>query len=417
MSIIATLEHLYDMREEEIERWLAQKRAEAAPFVTTSVDLRHSGLRLAPVDTNLFPAGFNNLSAAARIRATRFFTRWLEDNAPQAKCALIVPENHTRNLAYLDNLHVIAGIVSASGLEVKIGSVAIEEPLSLTSLSGHAVEEVPLTRDGESFRTKDGFTPDFVLLNNDCTSGIPPLLDGIVQPVFPPPQMGWHRRRKSVHFAAYRHLAREFAEVFELDYWLISAYFHHAGQIDFKHQEGLDALAKAVDEVLKCAKKKHVQYGITEDPYVFVKADSGTYGMGIMAVRSGSEMMEMNKKERNKMQVVKEGAVVSEVIIQEGIPTVDLINEKTAEPMVYMIDGVPVGGMYRLNAGRDRFTNLNASGMEFTGMCDEDEKDCGRQPVQACNFKSYGLIAAMAALAAARERYNVTISMPMGLCA
>ena len=45
----------------EIEHWFRQKWMEhAAPFYA-SVDLRNSGFKLAPVDTNLFPAGFNNL--------------------------------------------------------------------------------------------------------------------------------------------------------------------------------------------------------------------------------------------------------------------------------------------------------------------------------------------------------------------
>jgi glutamate--cysteine ligase len=45
-----------------IERWLhAQWESHKPPFYT-SVDLRNSGYKLAPVDTNLFPGGFNNLN-------------------------------------------------------------------------------------------------------------------------------------------------------------------------------------------------------------------------------------------------------------------------------------------------------------------------------------------------------------------
>src|ERR1035437_4255375 len=45
-----------------IEHWLrAQWPKRATPFYS-SVDLRNSGFQLAPVDTNLFPAGFNNLN-------------------------------------------------------------------------------------------------------------------------------------------------------------------------------------------------------------------------------------------------------------------------------------------------------------------------------------------------------------------
>ncbi len=160
--------------------------------------------------------------------------------------------------------------------------------------------------------------------------------------------------------------------------------------------------------MIERARKKHTQYGMTDDPYVFVKADSGTYGMGIMTARSGSEMLELNKKDRNKMQVIKEGTLNSEVIIQEGIVSADRVEGAPAEPLVYLADGIPVGGMYRVNDNRDAFSNLNASGMRITGMCDEEEELSGRVPVRGCHFQAYGLVAALAALAAPREENTQT---------
>ncbi|NDG85751.1 MAG: glutamate--cysteine ligase, partial [Proteobacteria bacterium] len=44
-----------------VEDWFAAKFAEfPAPFYC-SVDIRDSGDKVAPVDCNLFPAGFNNI--------------------------------------------------------------------------------------------------------------------------------------------------------------------------------------------------------------------------------------------------------------------------------------------------------------------------------------------------------------------
>ena len=43
-----------------IEHWFrTQWQERTVPFYS-SVDLRNSGFKLAPVDTNLFPGGFNN---------------------------------------------------------------------------------------------------------------------------------------------------------------------------------------------------------------------------------------------------------------------------------------------------------------------------------------------------------------------
>jgi hypothetical protein len=63
--------------------------------------------------------------------------------------------------------------------------------------------------------------------------------------------------------------------------------------------------------------------------------------------------------------------------------------------------------MYRVNGARDATNNLNAAGMEFVGMCDEAETtDIARKSVKECDFRAYGLIAALAALAAPRENYD-----------
>lgn len=405
-NILPTLKALDEARRDDIEAWFAARRKEAVPYIYTSVDLRHSGLRLAPVDTNLYPAGFNNLSPAASARASRFFARYFQERHPNAKRVLIIPENHTRNLAYLENLSVLELLLSNAGVETKIGSLIATEPMALETLSKKTITEYPLKAEGNRLVLANGFSPDVIILNNDMTSGVPDILKNLVQPILPPPNMGWWRRRKNVHFAAYKAFADDFARTFSLDPWLLAAEYRSCGRVDFKDHAGLDCVASNIERVLAAARDKHKEYGISEEPYVFVKADSGTYGMGIMTVKSPEEILNLNKKTRNKMQVIKEGAQVSEVIIQEGILTVDKVDGKPAEPMVYLVDGIPAGGMWRVNGARDAHNNLNAAGMEFTGMCDEIEEECGRwKAVGDCDFRSFGIVAAIAALAAAREKY------------
>lgn len=406
-KIIQELKELYETKGDELENWFAIQRKIAPPFFYSSVDLRHSGLRLVPVDTNLFPAGFNNLSPAARTRACQHIKQFMAENYPLAKKILIIPESHTRNLAYLDNLAVLQQLFIDAGLKIKIGNLIVEENLQLISASGIEITQYPLAKNSIQLTLEDGFTPDLIILNNDMTSGIPDILQSVEQPIIPTPQMGWFRRRKSVHFTEYKKLIDDFSQNFSIDPWRLSALSHQCGMVDFKDKASLECLAKSIDVIIKNARKKHAEYGITQDPYVYIKADSGTYGMGIMCVSSADEVLELNKKERNKMQIIKEGAKVSEVILQEGVATIDTVENAPAEPMVYMIDGVPVGGMYRINENRDQFVNLNATGMRFTGMCDELEDPCGKwQKVPSCNFRSHGIIASIAALAAGREKYS-----------
>ena len=406
MDILDTLKNLEDTRSADIEQWFMARRGEAKPFFYSSVDLRHCGYKLAPVDTNLFPAGFHNLSPAARNRASRLIGQLLEEH--HAKRVLIIPENHTRNLAYLDNLATLLSLFETAGVQVHLGSLIAPpgQPVILTAPSGRELTEHPLKRSGDTLALENGFTPDLIILNNDMTAGSPDILHSLSQPLLPPVEMGWYRRRKSVHFTAYRALINDFCATFDLDPWLLAAEFYQCGFVDFKERTGLDCVAQGIEKVLAEVRKKYAQYGITDKPYVFIKADSGTYGMGIMTVESPDDIFEMNKKERNKMQVIKEGAQVSEVIIQEGIPTLDRVQDKPAEPMIYLVDGIPVGGMFRFNGQRDAYGNLNAAGMEFTGMCDETEPLTDPwKKIIACHFRSYGIIAAIAALAAAREEY------------
>ena len=57
-----------------IERWFRLEWMEHTPPFYSSVDLRNAGFKLAPVDTNLFPGGFNNLTpGCCRWRCRR---RW-----------------------------------------------------------------------------------------------------------------------------------------------------------------------------------------------------------------------------------------------------------------------------------------------------------------------------------------------------
>ncbi len=411
-TVLAALQSLGATRAEEISHWMQARRMESgAPFYS-SVDVRYAGYKIAPVDTNLFPAGFNQLSAAARTRAAmRIQARLARYHAVER--VLVIPENHTRNTGYIDNLAALCSILREAGCEVELGSlIATDAPIEVATSTGEMLREMPLARVGSLLKTASAFCPQLILLNNDLTSGLPDVLRGVAQPIVPRPSQGWHRRRKSIYFEAYDKLAHEFATAFALDPWLITTEFHKCGRVNFGERQGLECVAMGVEKVLHKIRAHYARYGITHEPYVYVKSDSGTYGMGIMTVKSGEEMLEINKKIRNKMNVIKEGVHSTEVIIQEGVPTLDTVDGAPAEPMLYLVDGHAVGGAYRVNDQRDAENNLNASGMRFVGMCDETEQpDMAHRPLPACQFGALGLIGALASLAASREEYGESYSI------
>lgn len=406
------LEHSFD-----IEHWFrAQWRAHRPPFYG-SVDLRNACFKLAPVDTNLFPGGFNNLSEAALPVAVQALMSSIESHCPDVRRVVLIPENHTRNQFYLANVARLAGLLRQSGLEVRIGSLLpeITEPTELAFQHPEGQTDTlllePLERKGARLGVP-GFDPCLILLNNDLSAGVPQVLQNLSgQRLFPPLHAGWASRRKSQHFQAYQQVAQEFAERLQIDPWLIDSHFEACQGIDFQSRLGEDRLAEAVDRMLAKIRAKYRELEIQQTPYIVVKPDAGTYGMGIMTVKDASEVKNLNRKQRNKMSVIKEGLPVSDVLVQEGVHSFETLStvkgEAVAEPVVYMVDRFVVGGFYRVHEERGPDENLNAPGARFFPLAFEE--GC-QQPLRDSDPDAtpnrlylYGVISRLALLAASRE--------------
>jgi glutamate--cysteine ligase len=397
----------------DIERWLRGQWQEHTPPFYGSVDLRNAGFKLAPVDMNLFPGGFNNLNPAFLPLCVQAAMTAIDKICPDAKNLLLIPENHTRNLFYLQNVAQLAAILRLTGLNVRLGSLSpeIDKPTPVDLPNGGVLLLEPLQRSPYRLGL-EGFDPCAILLNNDLSAGIPEILQNLnEQFVLPPLHAGWAVRRKSNHFAAYNEVAGEFAALLGIDPWQINPYFAVCDSIDFHARQGEELLASKVDAVLAQIRAKYREYNIAETPYVVVKADAGTYGMGVMTVKDAAEVTGLNRKQRNKMSVVKEGLAVSQVIIQEGVHTYERVGKDdkagVAEPVVYMIDRYVVGGFYRVHTGRAKDENLNAPGMHFEPLAFETScslpDQCQNPDAPPNRFYAYGVVARLAQLAASLE--------------
>lgn len=391
-----------------IEHWFRTQWLEHTPPFYTSVDLRNSGFKLAPVDTNLFPGGFNNLNPDFVPLCVHAVQSTIEKVCPEARGLLFIPENHTRNQFYLQNVAQLTRILRQAGLNVRIGSLLpeITQPTRLELANGNSLTLEPLVRKGNRLGVQD-FDPCVVLLNNDLSAGAPDILKNLEQTVLPPLEAGWYVRRKSQHFAAYHQVSKQFAELLGIDPWLIDPYFAVCNQVNFQEKVGEECLAAQVDFVLQQIRAKYAEYGVKHDPFVIVKADAGTYGMGIMSVKDASEVRDLNRKQRNKMAVVKEGLQVSDVLVQEGVYTFESLDDAVAEPVVYMIDRYVVGGFYRVHTERGVDENLNAPGMRFEPLafeqcCTLPNPDCAPDDMPN-RFYAYGVVARLAMLAASLE--------------
>jgi glutamate--cysteine ligase len=393
-----------------IERWFRLEWMEHTPPFYTSVDVRNAGFKLAPVDTNLFPGGWNNLTPEMLPLAVQAAMAAIEKICPEAKNLLLVPEKHTRNTFYLTNVQRLTQIFHQAGLNVRLGTLdpEIKEPTDLPLPDGSSLTVEPLKRTRGRLGLKD-FDPCTILLNNDLSAGIPPVLEHLhEQYLLPPLHAGWAVRRKTNHFQSYEEVAKKFAKLLGMDPWLINPLYAQCGQVNFAEGAGIECVQSNAEALIGKIRRKYKEYGINEKPFVVVKADAGTYGMGIMTVRDPKELAEIGRRTKNKMSVIKDGQQVSEVIIQEGVPTYERVNDAVAEPVVYMMDRYVVGGFYRVHAERGIDENLNAPGAAFVPLAFAESHHLpkpGEKPGASApnRFYMYGVIARLAMLAASYE--------------
>lgn len=393
-----------------IERWFRLEWMEHTPPFYSSVDIRNAGFKLAPVDTNLFPAGWNNLTPQMLPLAVQAAMAAIEKICPEARNLLVVPENHPRNTFYLSNLLQLKRVFHQAGLNVRFGSLNpdIKEPTTVDLPTGESLTLEPLIRTDRRLGLKD-FDPCTILLNNDLSPGTPGILEDLhEQYLLPPLHAGWTVRRKSTHFKAYEEVAKRFGKLLGIDPWLITPMFAQCGEVNIATGQGMECVATQVDALLSRVKRKYKEYGINEKPFVVVKPDNGTDGMGIMTVHDAKDLENLSRKAKAKMSGVKDDQPLSELIIQEGVLTNERVNDAVAEPVVYMMDRYVVGGFYRIHADRSADENLNAPGSSYVPLAFADNgrlPQFGEKPGSSGpnRFYMYGVVARLAMLTASYE--------------
>ncbi|MCD6076361.1 MAG: hypothetical protein K0R89_299 [Ramlibacter sp.] len=392
-----------------VERWFRLEWMEHTPPFYCSVDIRNAGFKLAPVDTNLYPGGWHNLTPEMLPLAVQAAMAAIEKICPEAKNLLVIPEN-TRNTFYLANIVQLQRIFRMAGLNVRVGSIDpdIKKPTTIELPHGDSVTLEPVVRTKRRLGLKN-FDPCTILLNNDLTAGPPGILEDLhEQYLLPPLHAGWSVRRKSRHFQSYEEVAKRFGKMLGIDPWLVNPLFNKCGEVDFAKEEGMDCLRTNVDALLTKVRKKYKEYGINEKPFTIVKADNGSYGMGIMTVRDVKELDEIQERTRQRMATTKGGQQVTEVIIQEGVLTAERMHDAVAEPVVYTMDRYVVGGFYRVHAERGIDENLNAPGASFVPLAFAESTRLpqpGQKPGASApnRFYMYGVIGRLAMLAASYE--------------
>lgn len=350
------------------------------PFYA-SFDIRDAGFKLAPVDANLFPAGFNNIcSDDLKTAATVLKDLLIRHLGKLPQSLAILPESHTKNRFYADHLFELRQLFRNLGIRTEVGwwhENVSDKPndwfktIELLSTDQRTITAYPFWINKNRL-VFEPFDPGFILINNDFSSGYPTQLEMINQPLEPSFKLGWHTRKKSTFFKLYNDLATELAEAAHLDPWCVTVETKLVSQVNFDEGVGMERIAEATASVLQSIQEQYKRRGILEKPFVFVKNNSGTYGMGILRVENAEELLKLNRRERNKMAVGKNKLQVTDVIVQEGIPTRFKVDGVYAEPVIYSLGHQLIGGFLRKNPGRGRVDNLNSPGMVFQKLCISD---------------------------------------------
>lgn len=355
----------------QLMKWYEEKTAHLAYPIYSSYDVRDAGYKVGIVDANIFPAGFNNICPADLEECPEIFKSYLERHyQPSPKKILLVTEEHTHNSYYWENVITIKSLLEQAGCSVLVGIPRpLEAPLELESASGKKVTVHSAFPDHPTIKA---FAPELIISNNDFSDSKEEWAERTQTAINPPRELGWYQRKKSNFFKFYNQLAGEFCQITGIDPFLLQVRTEEFKSFDLADEASINLIAARIDAMITELKQEYAKRNLSQEPFIFVKNNSGTYGLAVLKVSSGDEFKSLNYKSRKKMKAAKGGRDVEEVVIQEGIPSIITADGATAEPVIYMIGCRLAGGFFRSHAEKTDSESLNSPGAVYKRMCISD---------------------------------------------
>lgn len=353
-SLTSTVKQLFP-QQDLIKEWFSSQM-QKPPF-HASMDIRQSTFKIASCDTNLFPAGWNHIHPS-NLKHT---IDQLQKAITSGKKLLLIPEAHTSNLGYFENVSALKAALEQAGYTITIGSTIpyLQQKTSIHIPNQISLELHPLNQlDLSSF--------DATILNHDRIHLAIDNMDLLPQPFYPSPQLGWDRRKKSQHFQYYQSLVNRFSEDFQISPCFFSMHIDQMTPVNFEESKSIEQLKEKTAQLLDQIRQDYQREHIAEEPFVVIKANSGTYGNAVMMIHDPQQLDQLNKKAKSSMRQVKGTIEVQDIILQEGIPSAWTHHGHSAEPVVYTCHGEVIGGFTRSHPQKTKEGNLNSKGMVFT---------------------------------------------------
>lgn len=393
---------------EKVQNWFSDRSRTLAFPIYSSFDIRDAGFKVGPVDANIFPAGFNNICLTDRDESADIARAFLDSHySPQVKKLLLLTEEHTQNPYYWDNVATLQAILEGAGREVRLAIPRdLEQPIAVTNASGKTMTVYSARREDRGVNS-DGFVPDLIISNNDFSQEYEAWAKNLDTPMNPPRELGWYRRRKDRFFRVYNEFVAEFSDLLKIDPWTLQVETEVFADFKVDDEDSRNELSVKAQVLYDRIKTKYLSHGVERDPFLFVKNNAGTYGLGVIQVKHPEEIRNWSYKARKKMKAAKGGREVSEVIVQEGIPTMTQAEGgKTAEPVIYMIGCQLAGGFLRAHGEKGTDESLNSPGAVFQRLCVSDLN----VKMEGCPMENtYGWIARLSFLSVAREAQELGV--------
>jgi glutamate--cysteine ligase len=351
--------------ESELNSWFLAKSKDLKFPIYSSFDIRDGGYKVAPVDANLYPAGFNNICAADKEFASEKLGEFLNRVEPDVKCIGLLTENHTGNKYYWDNVYTIRELIENAGFNVGVSLTQLESDINEVETASGRVVVV------DSFKELNAKV-DLWISNNDFSVIDEDLVSQITVKVVPSYKFGWMHRKKIRFFEIYNALVSEVAKIIDVPVGCLDVATMSYDGFDIESEESKELLYTKATPFYSDLVSKMADMGIEAKPNLFLKNNSGTYGLGVMAVSNPEDIRSMSYKQRKKMKATKGGGGVTSVILQEGIPTITRDEDSTAEPVLYMIGPHRIGGFLRTHKKKGPSESLNSPGAVFKKLCISD---------------------------------------------
>lgn len=391
-----------------VQNWFKTKLEQIPYPIYSSYDIRDSGCKISNVDANIYPAGFNNICPTDLEAAPWLLKNYIHQHyGANFKRFVIVTEEHSKNPYYWHNIATLKKIFIEAGFSAELAFAGkLDAPLKMESVVGETL--LVHSGDPETSSFLKEFQPDLFISNNDFSDEKAAWGSKVKTPINPPRELGWYHRKKSDYFYFYNELVNEFCKLIGVQPFYMEIKTELFSEFNLENEESNKKLANQIDAFLATLELSYKQMGVQYPPFVYIKNNSGTYGLGVIKVHSGEEYLNLNYNNRKKMKAAKGGRSIEEVIIQEGIPSIIKDDAGvTAEPVIYMLGHELVGGFLRTHSAKSETESLNSPGAVYKRLCVSDLAVNAR----GCpNENVYGWCAKLGLLAIAREGKKLAVN-------